>query len=656
MRKTLLIAGILITGTFLISFSPKPVSLEASLAEALADASNIFFANLKSLGDAQKNYLQTAEAFALGQTSVTELKNNHLATRRAFKKAEYLIEYLDHDVVKLYLNGAPLPAVDRSQPGILILEPEGLQVLDELVFSDDPESEKEAILDMVHKLDLQMGPAFSSVRISGIQHRFIFEAAREEIIRIFTLGLTGFDTPGGSEQAVDEAYVALSAVNEGLAGYIEGAKISHPELADNLAVLFSGAEQYLLDHPDFESFDRTHFLREYVNPLFARILDLQLRLGIETHRESTVEHTPYDYEASSFFQSDFFNSSFYANTTEEAIQKRNRVELGRMLFFDPILSSNNERSCASCHHPDKAFTDGLDKSLAMGGEGKIQRNAPTLINALFAEKYFYDLREHSLARQIKHVVLNQHEFDTDFFEILDKLKQSREYHALFEEAYSDKLPEYRFTKWSFSNAIATYLTTLASFNSPFDQYVRGETEEIDPAVARGFNIFMGKGACGTCHFAPTFNGLVPPRFQDSESEVLGVPANKDTLNPPLDPDPGRIASGVPHDQAYFYAFSFKTPTVRNIELTAPYMHNGVYGSLEEVMDFYNRGGGKGMGIVLPHQTLPFDNLNLTREEIGDVIAFMESLTDTTGMTTVPARLPEFENKPEWNDRKIGGVY
>jgi len=656
MRKTLLAAFFLILGTILISFSPKPISREASLTEALAAASNSFYADLESLHSAQKDYLRTAEAFAQGQASVTELKNSHLATRRAFKKAEYLIEYLDPEAVKLYLNGAPLPAVDRTQPGINILEPEGLQVLDELVFSDEAEAENETILALVDKLGTELGMAGKSLRVNRIQHRFIFEAARDEIIRIFTLGLTGFDTPGGSEQAVDEAYVALSSVHEGLSGYLEGIKTSDPALSDDLNALFSGAEEYLLDHPDFETFDRTHFLREFVNPLFAGILDLQLTLGIETHREASVEQTPFNYEASSFFESDFFYSSFFANTTEEALSLQKREELGRMLFFDPILSSNNERSCASCHKPDKAFTDGLAKSLAMGGEGTIQRNAPTLLNSIYAESYFYDLREHSLERQIKHVVLDKHEFATDFFEILAKLEKSSEYRKRFEEAYADQLPDYRFTKWSFTNAIATYLTTLTGFNSAFDKYVRGESEEIDPAVARGFNIFMGKGACGTCHFAPTFNGLVPPSFQDSESEVLGVPATKDTMNAPLDPDPGRINSGVPHDEAYFYAFSFKTPTVRNIALTAPYMHNGVYDTLEEVMDFYNRGGGKGIGIELEHQTLPFDNLNLTQQEIGDVIAFMESLTDTVGMTSVPTRLPEFENNPEWNDRKIGGLY
>jgi cytochrome c peroxidase len=167
---------------------------------------------------------------------------------------------------------------------------------------------------------------------------------------------------------------------------------------------------------------------------------------------------------------------------------------------------------------------------------------------------------------------------------------------------------------------------------------------------------MGKAACGTCHFAPTFNGTVPPGYSESESEVLGVPSVNTTDNPPIDPDLGRLGNRHPRDEAEIYRHSFKTVTVRNVTLTAPYMHNGVYNTLEEVVDFYNRGGGAGMGMDLPFQTLPFSELNLNEGEVADLVAFMETLTDTTGMTKMPAVLPKFEDNEEWNTRKIGGEY
>jgi cytochrome c peroxidase len=148
---------------------------------------------------------------------------------------------------------------------------------------------------------------------------------------------------------------------------------------------------------------------------------------------------------------------------------------------------------------------------------------------------------------------------------------------------------------------------------------------IDPAVKRGFNLFMGKAQCGTCHFAPTFFGNVPPFYGTSESEVLGVPKVWDTLNPVLDADIGRYKFMEFPD----FMHAFKTSTVRNAELTKPYMHNGGFKSLEDVVDFYDRGGGAGMGLDVPNQTLPDKKLNLTAAEKKDIVAFMKALTDTT---------------------------
>ena len=144
----------------------------------------------------------------------------------------------------------------------------------------------------------------------------------------------------------------------------------------------------------------------------------------------------------------------------------------------------------------------------------------------------------------------------------------------------------------------------------------------------GFNLFMGKGLCGTCHFAPLFNGTVPPAYTQTESEVIGVPSRAVTRNASIDPDVGRIAITRRPTQRH----AFKTPTLRNVELTAPYMHNGVYRTLEEVLDFYNRGGGAGIGSEVPNQTLPFDKLNLTSAEQRAIIVFLRTLTDTTGLT------------------------
>ena len=166
---------------------------------------------------------------------------------------------------------------------------------------------------------------------------------------------------------------------------------------------------------------------------------------------------------------------------------------------------------------------------------------------------------------------------------------------------------------------------------------------------------MGKAACGTCHFAPTFAGLVPPHFKESEGEVLGVPATIDTINPKLDTDLGRFDNGRMKERADHMRNAFKTVTVRNVALTGPYMHNGVYSTLEEVVDFYNRGGGLGLGLDVPNQTLSGDALDLTQGDIKDLVIFMETLTDTTGLTQIPVVLPQFDDE-KLNKRVIGGKY
>jgi cytochrome c peroxidase len=140
----------------------------------------------------------------------------------------------------------------------------------------------------------------------------------------------------------------------------------------------------------------------------------------------------------------------------------------------------------------------------------------------------------------------------------------------------------------------------------------------------GFNLFMGKAKCGTCHFMPLFSGAKPPRYYYNESEVIGVPDTKNKVNAILDEDEGRFAvTGIP-----IHKFAFKTNTLRNIALTAPYMHNGVFKTLDEVLEFYNNGGGKGLKIAPGNQTLPFEKLNLSKTEQQYIISFLKTLTDT----------------------------
>ena len=163
--------------------------------------------------------------------------------------------------------------------------------------------------------------------------------------------------------------------------------------------------------------------------------------------------------------------------------------------------------------------------------------------------------------------------------------------------------------------------------------MRGNGSAMTETEIEGFNLFTGKAKCGTCHFTPLFNGNNPPTFNKTDAEVIGVPANKDTVHPFLDTDNGKYGLY----KIEIHKNAFKTPTLRNIAITAPYMHNGVYTTLEEVIDFYDKGGGTGLGLHVLNQTLPGEKLNLLHSEKKALVAFMNTLTDN------PAKKDTFNN-------------
>lgn len=526
----------------------------------------------------------------------------------------------------------------------------GLQTLEELVYAAEPDHAAIAVL--TQKLLLNYSQLHRQLGHFRLQHRHVFEAMREEAIRIFTLGVTGFDTPA-SGAALPEARTAMQALALDYQAYRQLVAQAAPSTDAALNAAFARGEA-ILQNDDFDGFDRLTFLREVINPLTANLPKAQAALNIESISDYKNLPSPINVTAQHLFDENYLNADYFANLSPGPSPEARRA-LGELLFFDPILSSNLKTSCASCHQPEKAFTDGRARSLANDGKHFVARNAPTVVNSVYAEKYFHDLREEHLERQMNHVVANEQEFATNFVSIENRLRQSEEYQQLFAIAYADQ-PRYQLSKWSISDAISHYVLSLRGNDSPFDRYARGEDAPLPENVRRGFNLFMGKAACGTCHFAPTFSGLVPPLYAESESEVLGVPADTIWTDATVDADRGRIVNQLPRDEAYFNAYAFKTPTVRNVAVTGPYMHNGVYTNLRQVMDFYNLGGGAGIGIDLPHQTLPPDPLDLTPEEINDVIAFMEQLTDFKKLVHRPERLPTFAGQPAWNKRTIGGNY
>lgn len=643
---------IFIASILFSAFSPELASDNNSPSQRLKVK---YIQGIEAFGVSIDDFQLAVNKFDGSKPTTQALQSTFQHVRMQYKAIEFLAEYLDPEFIKDFINGPPLLSLERKSPSLSIIAPEGMQVMEELIYADNALEEKAKIQQLAKALDDNF-EYFKRYQSSiNITDRFIFEAVRNELIRIFSLGLTGFDTPM-SGNAIGEARVALHSSYEAIKPYILLADPHKFSEAEELNKTFLNGIKWLEQQSDFDAFDRMGFLKNTINPLYRSVLSLQLQLGIETYYETSalsLKHAV-NYNAVNLFDEDFLNPYYYL-ILRESEDSNELAALGQTLFFDPILSKGNERSCASCHNPSLGFTDGKKKSTATDFKGTLKRNAPTLINAVYADKYFYDLRVGELENQIEHVIFSRDEFHNSYISIFEKLYQSTEYVQWFQQAFPKWQGAEIINKNTLSAALSAYLKSLTGFNSPFDQYVRNEIDTIATEVVEGFNLFMGKAGCGTCHFAPTFSGLVPPLFHESESEVLGVPGANLSSGHKIDEDLGRYEGNL-KERADIYKHSFKTTTVRNVSLTAPYMHNGVYENLEEVIDFYNKGGGQGLGYDVPYQTLPGDELALTNQESNSLIRFMEALVDTSGMTTVPKRLPQFENNPGYNQRKIGGNY
>ena len=293
--------------------------------------------------------------------------------------------------------------------------------------------------------------------------------------------------------------------------------------------------------------------------------------------------------------------------------------LGKMLFFDPILSANNDISCAHCHHPDFGFADGLPIALGAGAQGSgpnraggtvLTRNTISLWNTGYTHLFFWDGRTTSLEEQIVTPLTHPNEMAADADALAAELASFSEYIALFKTAYGDD----QISPASIYEALAAFERTLTSHDSPFDHYAAGEFDALSPAQRRGLNLFRSAATrCFECHAAPLFS--------TDNLRVVGVPDGDATSQ------------------------AFKVPSLRNVALSAPYMHNGMFATLEEVVEFYAKGGGNAHGAegVDPF-VLGFD---FTGQEKADLVAFLYSLTDESALpdiaVSVPSGLPVVEH-------------
>lgn len=574
------------------------------------------FTKLSFLQQETSNFKKATEAlekvatdFKLGKTNQDSLQKAVLAARYEYKKIEFFLSLQYTEYANEHFNGAPLLQIERENTRPTVLEPEGLQILDELVFSEDAFSERTKIAALTTKLKASYGRLYGSIPKNKNIFKNDIAAMRLQLVRIFSMGITGFDTPG-SLNALPETESSLNGMKD---------YFSENYQNETIVSLFEGAISNLQKAASFETFDRLEFLKKYIDPLYKNLGELQP----SKKDASLINTTSWNPESNSIFATDFLNPYFFTGLKKEEDNTQMKM-LGKDLFYDTSISNNGQLSCVSCHNPDKAFTDNVPQSASNVQGETVLRNAPTLLNAVYADRYFYDLRAFTLEQQAEHVIFNADEFNTAYSNILEKLNRDEKYAEMFKTVYGKG----EITREKFSKALASYVLSLTSWNSKFDKYVRNESKVLSSEEKNGFNLFMGKANCATCHFAPTFAGLVPPFFSENETEILGVLKDPNAKTKTLDTDEGRIANNIISEEAWIYEKSFKTTTVRNAEFTGPYFHNGAYETLEEVIDFYNEGGGAGLGLNVVNQTLAPDKLDLSDIEKKELIAFIKTLSDT----------------------------
>ncbi len=297
-----------------------------------------------------------------------------------------------------------------------------------------------------------------------------------------------------------------------------------------------------------------------------------------------------------------------------------KQELGRLLFFDPILSAGHDMSCATCHHPDLGFSNG--KLTATGRDGQsLSRNVPTLYEVAYKTSLFWDGRAADLETQIRTPMTAQNEMAAVPEQVVSDLRAIPDYQAMFAKAFPGQSEPVTFDNVTY--ALATFERTLTAHNSPLDRYTKGDIAALTPSQRRGFALFRSAATgCYTCHMAPTFT--------NGKFEVTGVPGADGKLD-----DPGRGAiTGKDAD-----AHAFKVPSLRNVALTAPYMHNGKFATLDEVIAFYAKGGGMGLGLDIPNRPRSIRPFELNDQETRDLVNFLYALTDESAKPAIPEKVP-----------------
>lgn len=569
-------------------------------------------------------------------------------TRLALKSIDFWLRYLEPISYKK-ING-PLPVEWETEVFEKFEKPykrEGAGLTLAALYLEEETVINEVLLDLINS-SLSATEVFSRDSIAGQlkDHHHFYLCNRLFLLNIAAIYTTGFECPN-PKNIIPELRTMLIDVNKTYITFNTG--FTNSALTPNYLDLYKRAITFVNNQSnDFEEFDHYTFIKDYINPLFT--INQQLIKEYNVVSKSYVDYS-LNKNSTSIFSKNLYNGQNTKGIFLRVYDTKVLAEIekvGKLLFYDPILSGNNKRSCASCHKPTQYFTDTLTStSLQFDEKNFLPRNSPSLINAPYNHLILLDGKHISLQNQTKDVITNPIELGSNEKEVLKKVLSCKEYKDAFKSFLKYTPTEKEVTIEHISSAITLYYGKFSKYYSPFDMAMNNK-ETLNENAKKGFNVFMSKAQCATCHFAPQFNGVKPP-YVGSEFEVLGVPS--DTNFTSLSPDKGRFNVNAAKETAN----AFRTGTIRNAAKTAPYMHNGVFKDLEQVINFYDLGGGNGKGLKVNNQTLSSDSLHLTKDDKTNLIAFINSLTEKIEFENVPEKLPVSKIK-NLNKRKVSGEY
>ncbi len=580
--------------------------------------------------------------------NISQLLKKIGETRSVLKETDFWLRYFEPIVYKK-ING-PLPVeweteVFEKFEAPYKREGAGLTLAEQ--YLDEKEINKDTLTRLITQ-SLEATNVFlaDSITRNLNTHHHFFLANRMFLLNLAAVYTTGFECPDTSRIIPEMLHVLESTQN---LYYIFSQSFPSFKIQDNYIRLFEQTISFVKNQPaSYTRFDHFSFIQNFINPLYQLNQGMILAYKV---RSSNFNDYSLNKQAKSIFDKSLFTGQnkkgVYIGIDDE-LQLNELKEIGKLLFYDPILSVNNKRSCASCHKPTQYFTDTtVATNQQLDQKGFLSRNTPSLMNVAQNHLIMMDGKHISLENQASDVITNPLEMGSTADEVIKKVMSCDDYKTVFKK-YLKATPQYESVNLEhIASAIMLYYADLSSYYSPFDKAIF-EKKPLSSDILNGFNLFMSKAQCATCHFVPQFNGTKPP-YVGSEFEVIGVPA--DTSFKTVSADKGR--HGI--NPAKETHSAFRTGTVRNAGYTKPYMHNGVFKTLEEVIDFYDAGGGAGKGLYISNQTLSSDSLKLTKNEKKNIIAFINSLNEEIPLQLPPAKLPISKNKT-LNNRVVGGEY